>query len=128
MALLGAKYLIAVMTVFPLLFVVLVLFLFGEMTQNVITKTELLPLPSATFMADEGPSHGRGGSFPWPTGVPSLDRALGPAQILTWAFWFYTPTVTIYCNEKFLLSIVAIKFVAIDYCQKKICCNRVLLQ
>ena len=44
MALLGVEYLIVVMTVFPLLFVVLVLFLFGEMTRNVITRTELLPL------------------------------------------------------------------------------------
>ena len=79
MALSGAEYLIAVMTVFPLFFVVLVLFLFGEMTRNVITRTELLPLPSATLMAEEGPSHGQGGSFPWPRGGPSLDRALGPA-------------------------------------------------
>ena len=61
------------------------------MTQNVITRIELLPLPSATFMADEGPSHGRGGSFPWPRGGPSLDHALGPAQTLTWASRFYTP-------------------------------------
>ena len=95
MALSGAEYFIAVMTVFPLFFVVLVLFLFGEMTQNVTTRTKLLPLPSATFMAEEGPSHGRGGSFPWPRGGPSLDRALGLAQTLTWVFRFYTPTVPV---------------------------------
>ena len=83
MALSGAEYLIAVMATFPLFFVVLVLFLLGEITQNVITRTELLHLPSATFMAEEGPSHGRGGSFPWPRGGPSLDRALSPAQTLT---------------------------------------------
>ena len=58
MALSGAEYLIAVMVTFPLFFVVLVLFLFGEITQSVITRTELLPLPSATFMAEKGPSHG----------------------------------------------------------------------
>ena len=93
MALSGTEYLIAVMVVFPLFFVILVLFLFGEMTRNVITRTKLLPLPSATFMVEEGPSHGRGGSFPWPRGGPSLDRALDPAQILTWASRFYTPTI-----------------------------------
>ena len=38
MVLSGAEYLIAVMTVFPLFFVVLVLFLFGKMTRNVITR------------------------------------------------------------------------------------------
>ena len=65
MALSGAEYLIAVMAAFPLLFAVLVLFLFGEMTRNVITRTELLSLPLATFMADEGPSHGRGVGLPW---------------------------------------------------------------
>ena len=86
MVLSGAEYLIAVMTAFPLLFVILVLFLFGKITRNVIIRTELLPFPSATFMAEEGPSRGLGGSFPWPRGVPSLDRALCPAQILTWAF------------------------------------------
>ena len=91
MALSGAEYLIAVMAAFLLFFVVLVLFLFGEMTRNVITRTELLPLPSASFMAEEGPSHGRGGSFPWPRGGPSLDRALGPVQTLSWASRFYTP-------------------------------------
>ena len=91
MALSGVEYLIAIMSAFPLFFVVLVLFLFGEMTRNVITRTELLPLPSATFMVEEGPSHGRGGSFPWPRGGPSLDRVLGPTQILTWASQFYTP-------------------------------------
>ena len=91
MALSGAGYLIAVMTIFPLFFVVLVLFLFGEITRNVITRTELLPLPLATFMAEEGPSHSRGGSFPWPRGGPSLGWALGPAQTLTWASRFYTP-------------------------------------
>ena len=101
MALSGAEYLIAVMAAFPLFFVVLVLFLFGEMTQNVITRTELLPLPSATFMADEGPSHGRGGSFPWPRGGPSLDRALGPAQTLTWASRLYTPHN--YCNKNIFM-------------------------
>ena len=90
MALSGAEYLIAVMVTFPLFFVVLVLFLFGEITRSVITRTELLPLPSATFMADEGPSHGRGGSFPWPRVGPSLGGALGPAQTLTHASRFYT--------------------------------------
>ena len=61
MALSGAEYLIAVMAAFPLLFVDLVPFLFGEMTRNVITRTELLPLPLATFMAEEGPSYGQEG-------------------------------------------------------------------
>ena len=65
MALLGAEYLIAVMTAFPLFFVFLVLFLFGEMTRNVITRTELLPLPLVTFMAEEDPSHGQGVGLPW---------------------------------------------------------------
>ena len=77
MALLGVEYLIVVMTVFPLLFVVLVLFLFGEMTRNVITRTELLPLPSATFMAEEGPSHGRRGSFLGSDLGPSTDIDMG---------------------------------------------------
>ena len=58
MALSGAEYLIAVMAAFPLFFVVLILFLFSEMTRNVITRTELLLLPSATFMAEEGLFHG----------------------------------------------------------------------
>ena len=62
MALLGEEYLITVIAVFPLFFVVLVLFLFGEMTRNVITRTELLPfLP----MAKEDPSHGQGVGLPW---------------------------------------------------------------
>ena len=65
MALSSAEYLIAVMAAFPLFFVVLVLFLFGEMTRNVITRTELLPLPSATFMVEEGPSHGQGVGLHW---------------------------------------------------------------
>ena len=72
MALLGEEYLITVMAVFPLFFVVLVLFLFGEMTRNVITRTKLLHLPSATLMAEEGPSlveedpsHGQGVGLPW---------------------------------------------------------------
>ena len=65
MALSGAEYLIAVMAVFPLFFVILVLFLFGEMTRNVITRTELLPSPSATFMAEEDPSYGQGVGLPW---------------------------------------------------------------
>ena len=91
MALSGAEYLTAVMTAFLLFFVVLVLFMFGKITRNVITRTELLPLPSATFMTEEGPSHGRGGSFPWPRGGPSLGWALGPAQTLTWTSRFYTP-------------------------------------
>ena len=65
MALSGAEYLIAVMAAFPLFFVVLVLFLFGEMTRNVITKTKLLPLPSATFMAEEDPSQGQRVGLPW---------------------------------------------------------------
>ena len=65
MALSGAEYLIAVMAAFSLFFVVLVLFLFSEMTRSVITRTELLPLPSATFMAKEGPSYGRGVGLPW---------------------------------------------------------------
>ena len=65
MALLGVEYLIAVMAVFPLFFVVLVLFLFGEMTRDVITKTKLLSLPLATFMAEEDPSHGQGVGLPW---------------------------------------------------------------
>ena len=91
MALSGAEYLIAVMAAFPLFFVTLVLFLFSKMTRNVITRTVLLPLPLATFMAEEDPSHGRGGSFPWPSGGPSLDRALGQAQTLTLASRLYTP-------------------------------------
>ena len=53
------------MAAFPLFIVLLVLFLFGEMTQNVITRTELLPLPSATFMVEEGPSHGQGVGLSW---------------------------------------------------------------
>ena len=65
MALSGAEYLIVVMAAFSLFFVVLVLFLFNEMTRSVITRTELLPLPSATFMAKEGPSYGRRVGLPW---------------------------------------------------------------
>ena len=42
-------------------------------------------------MAEEGPSHGRGGSFPWPRGGPSLGGALGLVQALTRASRFYTP-------------------------------------
>ena len=72
------------MTTFSLFFVVLVLFLFGEMTQNVVTWTELLPLAL-------GYVYGRGGSFSWPRSGPSSDWALGPTQTLTWTFWFYTP-------------------------------------
>ena len=78
MALSGAEYLIAVTAAFPLFFVVLVLFLFGGMTQGVIIRTESLPLSSAIVMAKEG---------------PFLDRALGPTRTLTWASQFYTPTI-----------------------------------
>ena len=59
MALSGAEYLIAVVAVFPLFFVVLVLFLFGKMTRNVVTKTDLLPFAL-------GYTYGQGGSFSWP--------------------------------------------------------------
>ena len=62
MVLSGAKYLIAVMTAFPLFFVVLVLFPFDEMTQNVVTRTELLPFA-------HGYIYGRGESFSWPRRV-----------------------------------------------------------
>ena len=78
MALSDAEYLITVIAVFPLFFAILILFLFGETTWGVITRAELFPLSSTTLMAEEGLSHGRGGSFPWPRGGPSLDRALGP--------------------------------------------------
>ena len=71
MALSGAEYLIAVMAVFPLLFVVLVLFLFGEMTRNVVAKVELLPFAF-------GYIYGRGESFSWPRRI--LPMAKG------WAF------------------------------------------
>ena len=83
MVLSGAEYLIAVMAAFPLFFVVLVLFLFSEMTRGVIIRTELLPLSSAIVMAEEGPSYGRGGSF--------LGSGLGPTRTLTWASGFYSP-------------------------------------
>ena len=47
------------MVAFLLFFVVLILFLFGEMTRNVVTKTDLLPFAL-------GYTYGRGGSFSWP--------------------------------------------------------------
>ena len=77
MALSGAEYLIAVMAAFPLLFVLLVLFLFGEMTRNVITRIKLLPLPLATFMAEEGPFHGED--------HPSHSQGVGLPWIGPWA-------------------------------------------
>ena len=80
MALSGAEYLIAVMATFPLFFVILVLFLIGEMTRNVITSTELLLfalgyiygrgrsfswLGRVLLMAEEDPSQGQGVGLPW---------------------------------------------------------------
>ena len=59
MALSGAEYLIAIMVAFPLFFVVLVLFLFDEITRNVVTRTDLLPFAL-------GYTYGQGGSFSWP--------------------------------------------------------------
>ena len=37
--------------------------------------------------------HGRGGFFPWPRRGSSLDQALGPMQILTWASRSFTPHI-----------------------------------
>ena len=86
MALSGVEYLIAVMSAFPLFFVVLVLFLFGEMTRNVITRTELLPFAL-------GYIYGRGGSFPWPRrilpmakGWAFLGSGLGPSTDIDMGF------------------------------------------
>ena len=65
MALSGAEYLIAVMAAFPLFFAILILFLFNETTLSVITRAELFPLPSATLMAEDDPSHGQGVGLLW---------------------------------------------------------------
>ena len=65
MALSGAESLIAVMTAFPLFFDVLVLFLFGDMTRDVVTRTNLLHFAL-------GYIYGRGGSFSWSRRIPLM--------------------------------------------------------
>ena len=91
MALSSAEYLIAVMTAFPLFFVVLVLFLFSEMTRNIVTRTELLPFAL-------GYIYGRGGSFSWPRRILLMAKGwvffgsgLGPSADIDMGFTILYP-------------------------------------